>query len=348
MYLNFKIMDPNSHIVPRCSHCVQFAPTWETLAEIMDDVAEQRVHKGDYTDEDYEYAKKVELPVLIGKVDCVVHQILCYEHRIFGYPTIRLYVDGRPYAGDYWGHRDVYSLMMYMKVVEESVKEPDRLAHAERIAKHRMNITDEERVWAEQTARKHDAIDKHWDPNEHPGCRLTGVLIMDRTPGHFIIQARSPHHDMSPYMTNVSHMLHHLSFGERTLNRHKYHKHGVVYPPGFEASTHPMDGNVYVTSELHQAHHHYLKLISTNLNSYQVLQSSQLSYYRNDQVPEAKFIIDLSPISVTYTWRYRHWYDYVTSLMAIVGGTFTVVGMLVSGVRVATTRPKPSSSVHRP
>ena len=72
--------------------------------------------------------------------------------------------------------------------------------------------------------------------------------------------------------------------------------------------------NAYVTTNLHEAHHHYLKLVSTNLNSYQVLQLSQIAIYWEDQVPEAKFGIDLSPIRVTYRWSHRLWYNYITSL----------------------------------
>lgn len=326
----------------RCSHCVQFAPTWETLAEIMDNTAQQLMHSQDYTDAEYESAKMLKLPVLIAKVDCVVHQMLCFDNAIFGYPTIRLFIDGKRYGNDYWGHRDVYSLVKYLSIAEESVKDPDRIAHAERIAQHHMHISPEEQMWVEKLARQHEQSLTEWNPKEHPGCRIAGTLMMDRTPGHFFIEARSPNHDISPFMTNVSHIVHHLSFGDLRIL-----PHDVPAPPGFEQSTRPMNEHVYVTTELHQAHHHYLKLISTNLYFFQVLQSSQLSYYTNDQVPEAKFIIDLSPIRVTYRWSHRHWYDYITSLMAIVGGTFTVVGMVASGMRVATTtrRMTPNSKL---
>ena len=47
-----------------------------------------------------------------------------------------------------------------------------------------------------------------------------------------------------------------------------------------------------------QAYHHYLKVVTTNieglvmgkrqLKAYQIIQSSQLAYYRDDVVPEAK------------------------------------------------------------
>ena len=65
----------------------------------------------------------------------------------------------------------------------------------------------------------------------------------------------------------------------------------------------------------YEAFHHYLKEVvttefndpylntkkskMTGMRAYQVLSSSQLSYYRDDIVPEAKFSYDPSPIAGT-------------------------------------------------
>jgi Endoplasmic reticulum vesicle transporter len=150
-------------------------------------------------------------------------------------------------------------------------------------------------------------------------------------------------------MTNVSHVVHSLSIGEPVAEK-LIELGKVVVPADVKRKLAPMNGNVYVTQELHEAHHHYLKVVTTNvdglrvgkkdLRAYQILHSSQISYYRNDVIPEAKFIFDLSPISVSYRKTSRRWYDYFTSLMAIVGGTFTVVGMLESGIYAAVARKK--------
>lgn len=106
-----------------------------------------------------------------------------------------------------------------------------------------------------------------------------------------------------------------------------------------------MDNNVYINYELHQAYHHYLKVITTEVpdllvgrrqvKAYQILQNSQLTMYRNDIIPEAKFVLDLSPISVSYQKTKTPFYDYLTSVMAIIGGTFTLVGLLESTLQAA-------------
>merc|ERR1712183_1114928 len=108
------------------------------------------------------------------------------------------------------------------------------------------------------------------------------------------------------------------------------------------------NGNVYTTNNLHESYHHYLKVITTissDANLYQIIPSSQLSYYRNDMVPEAKFVYDLSPISVNYRTESKRWYEYVTSLLAIIGGIFTMVGMIESTIYATVSGRRRSSVV---
>ena len=315
-----------------CSHCRALAPTWETLAEIMLDAAEKRVHEGDYSPEEYEQAKKMELPVLIAKVDCVKHHTLCMEQRITGYPTLRLFTYGERY-GDFWGHRTILGFTQFLSMVEHALTDNVGLSHAVEAAGRRMNISEEERVWTEALEQTRHGTVQNWNPLDHPGCQLSGILLMDRAPGHFYIQAQSKSHDLAPHMTNVSHVVHELSFGDLAMGKFATRHTKKLIPGNLFESMAPMDGNVYRTHNLHEAYHHYLKLVSTNVHAYQVMQSSQLSLYRPDRVPEAKFIVDLSPISVSYRTTRRRWYDYITSVMAIIGGTFTVVGILESGIR---------------
>ena len=73
-----------------CSHCRALAPTWERFAEVMHDVEEKtKAHLGqEYSQEEYNKAKKLNMPVLIGEVDCVEHRDLCWEEDIRGYPTL--------------------------------------------------------------------------------------------------------------------------------------------------------------------------------------------------------------------------------------------------------------------
>jgi Endoplasmic reticulum vesicle transporter len=166
------------------------------------------------------------------------------------------------------------------------------------------DFSDEEQQWSDEVKRHRQRLHNSWVDEDHPGCQISGHLLLDRVPGNFHIQARSPHHDLVPHLTNVSHVVHSLSIGEpvvKTLIARGMSSGKIFVPRGLIGKMSPMDGNVYVTQDLHEAYHHYLKVVTTNvdglkmgkreLKTYQIVQSSQLAMYRPDVVPEAKVCI---------------------------------------------------------
>lgn len=326
-----------------CSHCRVLAPTWEVLAKVMYDANDESMEEGgdEYGDHELYIAEGLDVPVVIAKVDCVEHVGLCREQDIRAYPTLRLFANGKPFdSGEYQGHRTVLDMVQYLKVAEEKLDREKKLSPkglTSALEKHLdMDAPLEEQQWAEAFKRMQEHYhDVAWNPDEHPGCQLAGSLVLNRVPGNFYIQAYSPVHNLAPQMTNCSHEIHSLSFIPTVTDRAKS---AAPVPPNFYKSTTPMNGNVYITHKLHEAYHHYIKLVSINDNAFQVLQSSQLASYQHDSTPEAKFIIDLSPIAVNYEKSSKRWYDYVTSLMAIIGGTFTVVGFLEGGIRAISRK----------
>jgi len=139
-------------------------------------------------------------------------------------------------------------------------------------------------------------------------------------------------------MTNLSHIVNHLSFGDPIDEKNRKSKRILKQVPEEHRQFSPMDGSVYVTNQYHQAYHHYIKVVSTHLNmgssaansmmTYQFLEQSQIVYYDEANVPEARFSYDLSPMSVVVEKEGRKWYDYLTSVCAIIGGTFTTLGLI--------------------
>jgi len=316
-----------------CSHCRNFAPTWEKFAEVMHDVEDSVKERlgTEYTEEEYEEAKHLAVPVLVGQVDCVEHHVFCNQQGIRAYPTVKLFVNGEPFkGGEYHGHRTVVNLIQFVELAEQLTENED----VEKVQKHseiaiqkHFNMTKRNQQWLEALEHTHDHAKRVWSSDEHPGCQISGTLHLNRAPGHFYIQAKSMAHDLDPRVANLSHVVHHLSFEsyDETLvaGRHARKKR-----PKFSKATAPLDETTYVLSEPHESWHHYLKLVSTNTDYYHVTPSHQLALYRDDRVTEAKFILDISPIAVHFRSERRPWYDYVTSVLAIVGGTFTVVGMV--------------------
>lgn len=240
-------------------------------------------------------------------------------NRIQAFPQLRLFKEHEPMYPDYRADRTVEALIEFLQ---------SRLAQDIQVAQ-----------MDPQAQEAHEAR-KEMMRDDHPGCLLSGFLLVNRVPGNFHIEARSKHHNINPVMANLSHSVNHLSVGP-VMTNHMYRRINEVPEEYFSSkSTVPMDGSVYVSSELHQAYHHYLKVVSTNLvlgtNSkdsvlaYQIVQSSQVMKYFEEDVPEARFTYDLSPMAVVITRKGKKWYEFITSICALIGGTFTVVG-LISG-----------------
>ena len=309
--------------------------------------------KKDFSKEDW-----FGLPVVIARLDCVHYPEFCAQHGIRAYPTLRLFIDGEKMP-DYHGDRTVVSFTHYLATMEVEYGKAEGTGTLERADQVARTLTfggynkpgEHKHGWnVEKRRRRGQELKSEWVEEQHPGCAISGFLMLDRTPGNFLIQAASLNHDIEPSMTNVSHEVHHLSFGEVKARELANPVNNPDVPDHVYSSTQPMDGNVYVTHNLHEAHHHYLKVVTTNFKAesskrynkksilndhriYQIQQQSQLAFYGRGETPEARFSYDLSPIAVTYRRKYgTHWYDYLTSLVAIVGGTFTVFGLLDSTV----------------
>lgn len=245
-----------------------------------------------------------------------------------------------------------------MLAAPKNLDDDDLYAGRKTGGKDQFNPTpDEKKIWAEKIRKMQNRqMMDSWNDKEHPGCQLSGYLFVDRVPGNFHINAQSNKHDIAPQMTNVSHIVHHLSFGNSKINA-DIAAMKISVPSGFAKTLSPIDGNVYINHNEHEAFHHYLKVVTTNLDdpfsvitdhlgrrsegsvvAYSLLSSSHLSFYRNDVVPEARFVYDPSPISVFHrNMKRKRWYDFLSNLMAIMGGTFTVVGMIESSIHVASS-----------
>jgi hypothetical protein len=220
---------------------------------------------------------------------------------------------------------------------------------------HHPKLSMQQRIMAYSALRL--SVDgERWRGGDYNGYRRVIKMTiwlqqMDRAPGHFAIMARSPHHEIEAKFTNVSHEVYELTIGD-PIGYKLVEKQGRVLPKEVAKKFNPVNAYVYLNSELHEAYHHYLKVITTNIDSlkfgkkdlkaYQILVSSQLSFYRKDMVPEAKFIMDLSPITVSYRTTSHHWYEYeyITSVMALVGGAFTVIRMIETSVGIVVSRKK--------
>jgi len=177
-----------------------------------------------------------EIQVDVAKVDCVENRNLCAAQRVMAFPTLRLFKEGQIFAPDYKLDRTVAQLKSYAK---------DKLALEEKM-----------KEWHPSRRERVEAQNK-----EHPGCMLSGFLLVNRVPGNFHLEARSKHHNLNAAMANISHIVNHLSFGQ-PLKSDQLRK--MKRFPEFSSSISPLDSNVYVTKDFHQSYHHFSKVVSTH------------------------------------------------------------------------------------
>eukprot|EP00586_Coscinodiscus_wailesii_P004280 CAMPEP_0172478874 /NCGR_PEP_ID=MMETSP1066-20121228/3110_1 /TAXON_ID=671091 /ORGANISM="Coscinodiscus wailesii, Strain CCMP2513" /LENGTH=475 /DNA_ID=CAMNT_0013238801 /DNA_START=56 /DNA_END=1483 /DNA_ORIENTATION=- len=287
-----------NYFAPWCIWCQRLHPTWEKFAEAVEEAG---------------------MPLKVVNVDCVAEGQLCRDQRVMAFPTIRWYRNGVAVPPDYNMDRTVAALTGY--------------------AQRKIDLDERFRGWKDDndkgSAAQYERMTK--GRPEHPGCQVSGHLMVNRVPGNFHIEAKSKSHNLNAAMTNLTHRVNHLSFGEDINMKSRKHNRILKQTPAEYKQFNPIDGNMYSTQKFHEAYHHYIKVVSTHLDygsdynrleTYQMLEQSQIVYYDEMNVPEARFSYDISPMSVVVTKEGRKWYDYVTSVCAIIGGTFTTLGLI--------------------
>lgn len=252
------------------------------------------------------------------KVDCVANRNLCMEQRVQAFPTLRMFKGKDVQPPDYRNDRTVDALVDYLKT---------KLSIDTQVASLPLH--------AQQAHRDMHAVE------EHPGCLMAGFLLVNRVPGNFHIEARSKYHNLNPVMANLSHTVNSLSFGPVLNQKIKNVMNSIPKEFFSRDSISPVDNKVYVNKDLHTAYHHYLKVVSTHFGSgysvgsssllaYQMVESAQIMNYEPEDIPEARFAYDLSPMAVVISKKGKKWYEFITSVCALIGGTFTVVGLMSS------------------
>merc|ERR1740124_870473 len=140
---------------PWCSWCRLLAPTWEKLAEEMNEVT-----SGDYDDDQFEQHLNKEgiesiagKSVTIAKLDCEKYEKYCDELEIAAFPQIRLFYKGKKYMRDYEGERTVEALMDYLAAVELEIISGHVVSEEEK--KKTIGGEKNQELFQTQTGRQH-------------------------------------------------------------------------------------------------------------------------------------------------------------------------------------------------
>ena len=107
------------------------------------------------------FAERLEadkVPVNAVKVDCVANRELCMKYRIQAFPMLKLFKDGQPIA-DYRSDRTVESFSEFVRTSLAQDEQLNKLTEA---------------------ARNLQLKQKEAENTEHPGCMMSGFLLVNR------------------------------------------------------------------------------------------------------------------------------------------------------------------------
>jgi len=180
--------------------------------------------------------------------------------------------------------------------------------------------------------------------NNPDGCNMRGFVEVAKVAGNFHIAPGQTFeingvmlHDMSKLHNihiNMTHRIHHFTIGDS-------------YP----GKKNPLDGvsKMSRTDGLTGVHEYFLKVVPTSytrsgwfgrrVEQRHTYQYSVAEYFhevlpseRGRVLPGVFFVYDLSAIAVVYDDRRSSIFSFIVQLCAIVGGIFTVAGMLDQGI----------------
>ncbi|KFM71806.1 Endoplasmic reticulum-Golgi intermediate compartment protein 1, partial [Stegodyphus mimosarum] len=160
------------------------------------------------------------------------------------------------------------------------------------------------------------------------GCRFEGTFYINKVPGNFHVSTHSA--SSQPDSIDMSHIIHEVSFGTQMGESVK----GSFNPlkEVDRSGAKDIESHDYVMKIVPTI---YEKLDGLKIDSYQytyAYKSSVTFSHTGRIMPAIWFRYDLTPITVKYTETRPPLYSFLTTVCAIVGGTFTVAGIIDSMV----------------
>ncbi|KAL0089075.1 endoplasmic reticulum vesicle transporter-domain-containing protein [Phycomyces blakesleeanus] len=181
------------------------------------------------------------------------------------------------------------------------------------------------------------------ETQSNEGCNVHGHLSVNKVRGNFHIapgqafQQSSMHvHDLNNFIAgapdghsfDLSHNIHRLKFGPDTNDENE----------AIMAITNSLAGTNKVTDKTRVVYQYFLKIVSTELrplsgnpiytNQYAYTQNERVLQEGNNGLPGVFFNMDISPMMIIYRETRPSFTSFITGVFAIVGGIFTVAGLL--------------------
>jgi len=170
-----------------------------------------------------------------------------------------------------------------------------------------------------------------WDESEtHEGCMLFGYMDVSRAPGTLHVSPHSPRHSFDFSNVNTTHFIDHLSFG---MELSSYNRNNL--PQSVRRHLLPLDSAMFATTKPHETMEHHVNIVPTSFSKpgqevpIETYQFTVTSHSRTkDTLPSVLISYDVAPIQVQIELRKEPLVNLVVSLCAIVGGAYSIFGVL--------------------
>ncbi|XP_009358122.2 protein disulfide-isomerase 5-3 [Pyrus x bretschneideri] len=296
---------------PWCYWSNRLKPSWEKAAKIIRE----------------RYDPEIDGRILMAKVDCTEEVDLCKRNHIQGYPSIRIFRKGSDVRDEnghhehesYYGDRDTDSLVKTMEALVAPIP----------VESEKLSLEDKSDNRGENAKRPAPLTG---------GCRIEGYVRVKKVPGNLVISAHSGAHSFDASQMNMSHVISHFSFGRMIAPKVMSDVKRLV--PYLGGSHDRLNGRSFINHQELGANvtiEHYLQIVKSEVitrRSHKLIEeyeyTAHSSLVQSLQVPVAKFHFELSPMQVLITENQKSFSHFITNVCAIIGGVFTVAGIMDS------------------
>ncbi|KAM6458134.1 endoplasmic reticulum-Golgi intermediate compartment protein 3 isoform 2-T2 [Liasis olivaceus] len=182
---------------------------------------------------------------------------------------------------------------------------------------------------------KREGFSQKMQEQKNEGCKVYGFLEVNKVAGNFHFapgksfqQSHVHVHDLQSFgldNMNMTHFIRHLSFGKD-------------YP----GLVNPLDGTVVAAQQASMMFQYFVKVVPTVYMKVdgEVVRTNQFSVTRHEKIangligdqglPGVFVLYELSPMMVKLTEKHRSFTHFLTGVCAIIGGVFTVAGLIDS------------------
>ena len=174
---------------------------------------------------------------------------------------------------------------------------------------------------------------------EDGGCQLYGQLDLSQSSGHFhIAPHKGIHKDSFNLAAGFFNLLELISFTFDQFNI-THTINSLTFGDQFPGISSPLDGQTRRLEDTHGMYQYYVKIVPTRYrysngrevesNQYSVTEHLRhLSPGSGRGLPGVYFYYELSPLHAVFEEKRRGFLPFLTSVCAIVGGAYTIMGVV--------------------